>query len=43
MNTSEDNEDQVEPIATDNATQEADFVPMVDRAAVSRIAVLDPG
>jgi hypothetical protein len=43
MNTSENREDQEDQMATDNPTQETDFAPMVETAAVSRIAVLDPG
>jgi hypothetical protein len=43
MNTSEDSEDQADPMTTDNPAQETDFAPMVEHAAVSRIAVLDPG
>jgi hypothetical protein len=43
MDTSENSEDQADPMTTEDSTQETDFAPMVEHAAVSRIAVLDPG
>ncbi len=45
MNISEKSEDQVDSATAEDPTQEADVTakPMVERAAVSGIAVLDPG
>lgn len=42
MNTLENSEDQVDPLETEDPGQEADFIPKVEHAAVSRIAVPDP-
>jgi hypothetical protein len=43
MDMSEDSEEQEDLTTTDNPSQETDYTPMVEHAAVSRIAVLDPG
>jgi hypothetical protein len=42
MNTVEKSDDQVDSLETENSTEETDFIPKVEHAGVSQIAVLDP-